>query len=173
MISIPGCCQADVEVILKCPPMGEWLKEVHTVIVEIIRHMLKPRGGDDRTIERVQQVSMHIARHAKKIGWKCDGEIVNATWSDEYFTIKIPMNNAGLTGTIRMEREKGELIVHLAFPHPVEFMATLGFSALQSRRLNYQGLDMSLKHVAFLAWCEHMKPGLSAPFLDMINDGEL
>ncbi len=175
MISIPDCTQDEVEVILKVPPFVEWLRDVHSVIVEVIRHMIKPRIGatDDRTIERVQQISMHIWRHAQRVKMKCEGQLMNAQWSDQYFTINIPLNNAELFGVIRMERHNDLVQVNLGFPHPVEFMSHLGFSKLQERRVMYQGLNMNLKHVAFLVWCEHMKPGLSAPFKDMIEDNEL
>lgn len=170
MITIPDCGQDDVEIILKAEPFREWLRDVHSAIVEIVRHMISPRGGDDRTIERVQQVSMHIWRHANKVKIKTNGQLMNATWSEEFFTMHIPLAHESF-GTIRIE--KPGLHVHLAFPHPVEFMCSLGFSKLKGKRVQHVGIDMTLQQVAFLVWCEHMKPGLSAPFLDMVQDGEL
>lgn len=171
MITIPHCTQGDIETILKVEPMREWLREVHPTIVEIVRYMIRPLGDDVRTIERVQRVSMHIKRYADKIKREMSGEIVNAQWSDKYFTIAIPLNSQELFGTMRIEQ--GSMNVHLSFPHPVEFMSALAFSELQDRKLIYRELSMTLKEAAFLTWCEHMKPGLSAPFLDMIQDGEL
>ncbi len=170
MIRIPDCEQQDVELVIAC--FSDWIKDVQPVIVRVTRHMIRPHLSDTRVIELVQQISMHIWRTAQRKGVSCTGQLMNSQWSDEYFTINIPIGVE--FGVIRFERGSPErLDVSLGFPNPVGFMTHLGISHMQDRKVEYEGTRMTLRHVGFLVYCEHMKAGLSAPFRDMISDGEL
>lgn len=138
--------------------------------------MIDPsRSTEQSNIDRVHEISVGIWRHAQKKKWKTSGQFMNTTWSDEYFTIHFPLNANELFGTVRIERDGTHWVkVNISIPHLVQLMTQIAFTELGERAVEFEGFkSVTLKQAAFLLFCDHVKPGLSNPFRDMLVDGEL
>jgi hypothetical protein len=174
-IGIPLCEVRDVELIIKTDPLKEWFSSCHRAVLEVVRRMC--RGShmtDSECIMLAQQIGQNILSHARNKGVASDeGVLMNATVSEELFTINIPLSSNNEFGVIRMERKGNTVQVNLNFPDPVPFTTQLAFTPIGEKLMHFEGLQLKFKEMAFLLWCEKLKPGLSNPFRDMIADKEL
>ena len=171
MITIPDCATFEIETIFRVPHINPWLKDMHATYMEVLYAMVTPGANDP--INQVQRISMAIARRAGRLKYPTDeGEIVNATWSDQYFSIILPTMTSSFD-TIRIERSRHGLHCHITMDEPLRVMSVLGFGPIKDKLMGFMGLNMSIKEAAFLMYCDYMKPGMSAPFRDMLEDGEL